>query len=99
MTNGVRIEPAHQGTLVVAVHASFIDTDMAARIDAPKIGSEVVPRQAMDAAESGAIEVLADERTRFVKPSLSRDHELVYPAIQGFWDSITQAPKSAGPAS
>ena len=30
LTNGVRLELHHQGTLVVAVHASFIDTDMAA---------------------------------------------------------------------
>jgi NAD(P)-dependent dehydrogenase (short-subunit alcohol dehydrogenase family) len=37
LTNGVRIKLAHQGTLVIAVHASFIDTDMAAGIDAPKI--------------------------------------------------------------
>ena len=28
LTNGVRIELHRQGTLVVAVHASFIDTDM-----------------------------------------------------------------------
>ena len=36
LTNGVRIELHHQGTLVVAVHAGFIDTDMAALADAPK---------------------------------------------------------------
>src|SRR6202020_842219 len=37
LTNGVRIELAHQGTLVVAVHASFIDTDMSALTNAPKV--------------------------------------------------------------
>src|SRR5215467_1504674 len=36
LTNGIRIELAHHGTLVVAVHAGFIDTDMAAGIDAPQ---------------------------------------------------------------
>ncbi len=30
LTNGIRIELHHQGTLVIAVHAGFIDTDMAA---------------------------------------------------------------------
>ena len=30
---------------------------------------------------------LADERTRDVKASLSRDHELIYPPIQEFWDA------------
>ena len=88
LTNGVRIELAHQGTLVVAVHAGFIDTDMAAGIDAPKISPESVAQQAFDAVEAGQIEVLADERSRFVKASLPRDHELIYPPVQEFWDAI-----------
>ena len=37
MTNGIRTELHHQGTLVVAVHAAYIDTDMAAMTNAPKI--------------------------------------------------------------
>jgi hypothetical protein len=31
--------------------------------------------------------VLADERSRTVKASLSRDHELIYPEIQKFWNA------------
>jgi hypothetical protein len=31
--------------------------------------------------------VLADERTRTVKAQLSRDHELIYPPVQEFWDA------------
>ncbi len=91
LTNGIRIELAHQGTLVVAVHASFIDTDMAAGTDAPKISPESVAKQAFDAVEAGQIEVLADERSRFVKASLSRDHELIYPPVQAFWDAALKA--------
>jgi NAD(P)-dependent dehydrogenase (short-subunit alcohol dehydrogenase family) len=91
LTNGIRIELAHQKTLVTAVHASFIDTDMAAGIDgADKVSPESVSRQALDAIEAGRIEVLADERTRFVKESLGRDHELIYPEVQTFWDSINK---------
>jgi NAD(P)-dependent dehydrogenase (short-subunit alcohol dehydrogenase family) len=86
LTNGIRLELHHQGTLVVAVHAGFIDTDMAALVDAPKISPESVAGQVFDAVEAGQIEVLADERTRTVKASLSRDHELIYPPIQEFWD-------------
>jgi hypothetical protein len=71
---------------VVAVHAAFIDTDMAAGIEAPKISPGSVARLALDAVESGQVEVLADERSRFVKESLPRDHELIYPPIQEFWD-------------
>jgi short-subunit dehydrogenase len=89
LTNGIRIELAQQRTLVVAVHASFIDTDTATGTGAPKMSPESVPRQACDAIEAGDREVLADERSRFVKASLSRDHDLVYPAFREFWESIT----------
>jgi NAD(P)-dependent dehydrogenase (short-subunit alcohol dehydrogenase family) len=91
LTNGVRIELAHQGTLVVAVHPSFIDTDMATGTNEPKISPQSVVQQAFDAVEAGKIEVLADERSRFVKKSLSRDHELIYPQVQEFWDSALKA--------
>ena len=87
LTNGVRLELHHQGTLVVAVHAGFIDTDMAALVDAPKNSPDAVAQQAFDAVEAGQTEVLADERTRTIKAQLSRDHELIYPPVQEFWDA------------
>ena len=93
LTNGIRLELHHQGTLVVAVHAGFIDTDMAALTNAPKISPESVAGQVFDAVEAGQIEVLADERTRTVKASLPRDHELIYPPVQAFWDAaVTGTP-------
>ena len=91
LTNGVRLELHHQGTLVVAVHASFIDTDMSALTNAPKVSPGSVAHQVFDAVEAGQIEVLADERSRFVKASLSRDHELIYPPIEEFWDAAVQS--------
>jgi NAD(P)-dependent dehydrogenase (short-subunit alcohol dehydrogenase family) len=87
LTNGVRLELHHQGTLVVAVHAGFIDTEMAALASAPKISPESVAAQVFDAVEAGQVEVLADERSRDVKAKLSRDHELIYPPIQESWDA------------
>ena len=86
MTNGVRLELHHQGTLVVAVHAGFIDTDMAALVTGPKDSPESVVGQALDAVAAGQLEVLADERTRSVKESLPHDHQLIYPPVQEFWD-------------
>jgi NAD(P)-dependent dehydrogenase (short-subunit alcohol dehydrogenase family) len=86
LTNGVRLELHHQGTLVVAVHASFIDTDMAALTNAPKDSPESVAQQAFDAVEADQVEVLCDERTRTIKAELSRDQELIYPPVQKFWD-------------
>jgi NAD(P)-dependent dehydrogenase (short-subunit alcohol dehydrogenase family) len=38
--------------------------------------------------------VLADDRTRTVKADLSRDHELIYPAIQQFWDDAIKGTSS-----
>jgi NAD(P)-dependent dehydrogenase (short-subunit alcohol dehydrogenase family) len=88
LTNGVRLELHHQGTLVVGVHASFIDTDMSALTNEPKDSPESVAQQAFDAVEAGQVEVLADQQTRTVKAELSRDQELIYPALQEFWDSL-----------
>ena len=88
MTNGVRVELAQQGTLVVAVHAGFVDTEMAAGLAGPddrKISPAEVARQVFDAVEAGEIEVLADARTRRVKDAVPRDHELIYPRLQAAW--------------
>ena len=63
---------------------------MAAGLDELKVSPEVVVRQALDAVEAGEVEVLADERTRTVKAELSRDHELIYPPIQEFWDAAVR---------
>src|SRR5580698_10968283 len=74
LTNGIRLELHHQGTLVVAVYASFIDTDMAAlAVNVTKDSPGSVARQVFDAVEAGQIEVFADERSRTVKAELSRD--------------------------
>ena len=63
---------------------------MAAGINAPKISPESVARQVFDAVEAGQVEVLADERSRTIKASLARDHELIYPQVQEFWDALTR---------
>lgn len=91
LTNGIRVELHHQGTLVVGVHASYIDTDMTTSVDAPKLSPESVAQQAFDAVESGQVEVLADERSRYVKASLARDQELIYPPLQEAYDSALNA--------
>jgi NAD(P)-dependent dehydrogenase (short-subunit alcohol dehydrogenase family) len=66
-TNGLRQSLASNGTLVVAVHAGYIDTDMAADVDAPKIRPEDVARQTVAALEEGREEVLADDVSRGAK--------------------------------
>jgi NAD(P)-dependent dehydrogenase (short-subunit alcohol dehydrogenase family) len=71
LTNGLRNELRAQGTLVVAVHAAFIDTDMARHIQAPKTAPGAVVQQVLAALEAEREEVLADEVTRNVKRGLA----------------------------
>ena len=53
-----------------------------------KINPQSVAQQTFDAVEADQIEVLADKRSRFVKESLSRDDELIYPAVRAFWYNL-----------
>ncbi len=86
LTNGTRVELRHAGTLVTAVHAGFIDTDMAARVKV-KISPESVAVATFDAVEQGLEEVLVDEQSRTVKAALPDDLATLYPAIQELWDA------------
>jgi NAD(P)-dependent dehydrogenase (short-subunit alcohol dehydrogenase family) len=87
LTNALRVELRAQGTLVVGVHAGFIDTDMAAAVDDPKISAQEVVRQTLDAIEHGRPEVLTDEWTRHVKNSVATDQDSLYPDVQRSWDA------------
>ncbi|WP_432992869.1 SDR family oxidoreductase [Dactylosporangium sp. CA-233914] len=80
-TNAFRLELAPQGTGVTGLHVGYIDTDMTAGIDGPKVSAADVARQAYDGVEMGAFEVLADEVTRTVKRGLSADPAALYPQL------------------
>ena len=73
LTNGLRVELMEQRTQVLALHVGFIDTDMTREFDVPKTAPEVVVRRTLDGLETGASEVLADERTQQVHRGLSAD--------------------------
>ena len=81
LTNGLRLELARQGTLVVAVHPAFIDTDMAAGVDMPKTSPQQVVQRTLDGVEAGIPEVLADDTSAFVKNSLPNHIETFYPKV------------------
>ena len=87
LTNAIRVELRAAGTLVVAVHAGWIDTDMAANVPETKISTGDVAGQTLDALERGDEEVLTDDWTREVKASLPTDLTSLYPAIQKQWDA------------
>jgi NAD(P)-dependent dehydrogenase (short-subunit alcohol dehydrogenase family) len=87
LTNALRMELRRQGTLVVAVHAGFIDTDMAAGVNAEKISPQAVAAQIVAALEANAEQVLADPTSELVKASLSNDLTALYPTLQAQWDA------------
>ncbi|MEV1000586.1 SDR family oxidoreductase [Nonomuraea sp. NPDC050202] len=71
LTDALRKALRAQGTLVVGVHAGFVDTDLSAWTDAPKISAGTVAELTMDALLRDQAEVLADEQSRSVKAALS----------------------------
>jgi NAD(P)-dependent dehydrogenase (short-subunit alcohol dehydrogenase family) len=82
LTNAIRLELQSQGTLVVGVHAGYIDTDMAARVTEPKISPHDVAAQTLDAVEAGRHEVLVDSLSRDVRPALGAELTVLYPQLR-----------------
>ncbi|MFJ6559882.1 SDR family oxidoreductase [Streptomyces sp. NPDC091412] len=75
LTGALREGLREQGTLVIGVHASFVETDLSSFTDAPKISADDVAEQTMEALANDRVEVLTDERTRQVKRALSQPVE------------------------
>jgi NAD(P)-dependent dehydrogenase (short-subunit alcohol dehydrogenase family) len=67
LTNGLRNELRDQGTLVMAVHAGYIDTDMTAKIEAPKARPEDIAARVIEGLLAGSEEVLADDASKHAK--------------------------------
>ncbi|MET8331932.1 SDR family NAD(P)-dependent oxidoreductase [Streptomyces sp. NPDC005181] len=72
LTDALRQGLREQGTLVIGVHAGFVDTDLGAWTDAPKISAADVAEQTLKALANDQVEVHADEKTRRVKAALSQ---------------------------
>ena len=80
-TNSLRLDLKPRGIDVTGLHVGYVDTDMAAHVDAPKSTPGSVAAQALDGIESGAFEVLADDLTRQVKAGLSAEGGALYPQL------------------
>ncbi len=85
LTAGVRTELRDQGTLVVGVHAGYIDTDMVAHLAVPKSRPEDVVAATLAGIEAGEEEVLADQRAIDIKAGLRRDPKAVEAMVEGLW--------------
>jgi len=71
LTNTLRHELRAQGTLVTGLHAGFIDTDLTRGLEVPKVTPQDVVRNALDALEAGAEEVLVDDAAKMIHSALS----------------------------
>ncbi|MFK0158508.1 SDR family oxidoreductase [Streptomyces sp. NPDC090493] len=78
LTNAFRLVLREQGTLVVGVHVGYVDTDLAAHIDSPKVHATDVAEQTMTGLLNDDPEVLVDETSRRVRAALSGDLDTLY---------------------
>ena len=81
LTNALRVELQEQGTLVVGVHAGYIDTDLTSGLDAPKLTPEFVAEATVAGIRNGELEVLVDDLSRQVKGGLAGEVTVLYPAL------------------
>jgi NAD(P)-dependent dehydrogenase (short-subunit alcohol dehydrogenase family) len=77
-TNALRLALRDQGTIVTGLHVGYMDTDMTARVNAPKADPRDIARQTADAIIAGDYEILADDTTRAIKSQLSKDVTALY---------------------
>ena len=78
-TNTQRLRFAPDGVHVAALHVGYVDTPMAASVQAEKNDPAVVVAAAYDGIEAGAFETLADDLSRQVKSRLAAPVEAQYP--------------------
>lgn len=96
VTDAVRIELKSQGTQVVAVHAGYIDTDMAAGVDSPKVSAQQVAARTLDGVREGKNSVHADQRSEEIWQKVKTDPEGLHASLQQRWDARGPASASRG---
>jgi NAD(P)-dependent dehydrogenase (short-subunit alcohol dehydrogenase family) len=90
LTKAVRFELHAQGTLVIGAYAGYIDTDMAAGVSGPKSSPADIAAQIVAGIESGAEEILCDERARNVFAELRKDDRPFDANMQKIWDDFAR---------
>jgi NAD(P)-dependent dehydrogenase (short-subunit alcohol dehydrogenase family) len=91
VTDALRIQLKAQGTKVVAVHAGYIDTDMAAGVDSPKVSAQQVAERTLDGLREGKSSVHADQRSDEIWQKVKTDPEGLHVRVQQAWDRLVEA--------
>ena len=87
VSDSARIELRAQGTRVVGVYVGFVDTDMAAGIDSPKVSPHDVAQAALAGVEDGRDHVRVGERAESVWNLSRTDPEQMERTMQAAWDT------------
>ena len=80
-TNWLRVELQPRGINVTGLHMGYVDTDMTAGIDSPKVSPQSVAQQAVDGIATDSFEVLADDIARLFKAAVSSEIAELYPQL------------------
>lgn len=70
MTEGLRVELAHQSTHVASLLMAVVDTDMTRGVSAAKLSPQTLVTRALDGIEQRQTEILADDATVMLKQGL-----------------------------
>ncbi|TYB40600.1 SDR family oxidoreductase [Micromonospora sp. AP08] len=81
MTNALRAQLADRGVRVAGLHVGYMDTDMTARVTAPKSDPAEIARLAVDGIEADRYEIVADDTSRQVLAGLSGGVAALYPDL------------------
>jgi NAD(P)-dependent dehydrogenase (short-subunit alcohol dehydrogenase family) len=81
LTNALRQELAPQGIRVSGLHVGYMDTDLTARVTAPKLDVRDVAVTAVDGIAAGSYEILADETSEKIQAGLAGGVTALYPAL------------------
>jgi NAD(P)-dependent dehydrogenase (short-subunit alcohol dehydrogenase family) len=93
LTNGIRFELKAQNTLVIAVHAGYIETDMTAHlVGVAKSRPEDIADRTVAGIELGLEEILTDNRAEQLKAALASDPVGVARNVQRLWDESRMPP-------
>ena len=80
-SNSARVELAPLDIQVVGVHVGWVDTDMAAHTDDPKVAPEQVVAEALAVTETGGAEAIVGDFAQHVKSKLDQDVRVLYPQL------------------
>ena len=87
VTDAARIQLKKQGTHVLGVYAGFIDTDMAARVNAPKTPPQHVAGSTLAGLRSGENHVVVGQEARAMRAALNVDPASIEMKMQKAWQS------------